>query len=161
HSEMAVGLFEWEQLRRRMVRPFFAEGRIGRRTDSRSEPDAALFIEHRVVHAGLAISDDLVGPVWRRCHGILRRCRGLWVAGRHVDLTRLMSHRVQDRYEICALLGSPIDEAVGVDRGMALVGGDLVVQVGLGTGPVPYGDDDVALHALWPRRLRRGQFASS
>src|SRR5437870_2133330 len=119
HGEMAVGLVEWEQLRRGMVRPFFAEGRIVRWTDSRSEPDAALFIEHRVVHARLAIPDDLVAPVWRRCHRVLRRGGGLRVADRHFDLARLMSHWVQDRHKIRALLGRPIDEAIGVDYGMA------------------------------------------
>ena len=42
---------------------------------------------------------------------------------------------------------------------IALVGGDLVVQVGFGTGPIPKRDHDVALHALWARRRGR-EFAS-
>src|SRR5262249_13965083 len=46
-----------------------------------------------------------------------------------------------------------------VDRGIAFVGCHLVVQVGLGAGPVPDRDNDVALQALRTRWLDRRQLA--
>src|SRR5205823_4579645 len=55
HGEMAVGLLKRKQLRRRMVRTSLTELRIGGRTDARGKPDPASFVEHGIVHAGLAV----------------------------------------------------------------------------------------------------------
>ena len=43
----------------------------------------------------------------------------------------------------------------GIHRRIAAIGRDDVVQIGLGIGPVPHRDDDVALDALRTRRRRR------
>ena len=148
HREMPVGLLEREELRRGMGRPLPAEIRIGRRADARGEPHAAFLVEHRVVHAGLAVPDRLRPPVRRRQHGVLlRRGRG-GIAHQHLHLRRLVVHRIEDREQIGALLRRPEDQAVGVDARIALVGRDLVVQVVLGPGPVPQRQDDVALDAV-------------
>src|SRR2546430_11343691 len=45
-----------------------------------------------------------------------------------------------------------VDRAVGVERGVAAIGRDLVMQVRLRIGPVPFGNDHVALDALWAGR---------
>src|SRR5437899_4213132 len=57
HGEMAVGLFDREQLRRRVLGALLAKVRIRRRADSRGEPDPAFLVEHRVVHTRLAVPD--------------------------------------------------------------------------------------------------------
>ena len=54
-----------------------------------------------------------------------------------LNFSRLMAHRVQYREEICAQLGCAIDRSIGVDCRLALVGGDLIVEVGFGVAPVP------------------------
>ena len=161
HGELAVGAFDGKDLRRRMIRPFSAEGRVRRPAHARGEPDPALLVEHRVVRARLAVPDRRRPPVRRRRHRVVLRRRRLRIADRHFYFARRMLHRVEDRNEIRALLGRPVDQSIGIDRGIALVARDLVVQVGGGPAPVPQADDDIALQALRPlgprgRQLARG-----
>ncbi len=54
-----------------------------------------------------------------------------------------------------AQLERSVDEAVGVERRIAPIGGHFVVQVGLRIRPVPLRDDDVALESLRTRRRGR------
>ena len=159
HGELAVGAFDGKDLRRRMIRPFSAEGRVRRPAHARGEPDPALLVEHRVVRARLAVPDRLRSPIRRRRHRVAPCRRRFRIADRHFYFARRMPHRVQDRNEIRALLGRPVNQSVSIDRGIALVARDLVVQVGGGAAPVPQGDDDVALQALRPLGLRGGQLA--
>ena len=58
--------------------------------------------------------------------------------------------------EIAAFLRRTIDQAMGVERRIAPVGGDLVMQIGLGRVPVPFGDDDVAFHPCGRGGLANG-----
>ena len=76
------------------------------------------------------------------------------------DLPRFVMFRVKHRHEIRAQLRRAVNRPVGIDRRIALVGGNLVVEISLGIAPIPYVNDDVALHALGPRRLQLRQFAS-
>jgi len=64
-----------------------------------------------------------------------------------------VTDRIQDGEVVRAELGRPVDEAVAVDRGIAPVGGDLIVEIRLGVGPVPLCNDDVPLQALRTGRL--------
>ena len=70
-----------------------------------------------------------------------------------------MPQGVEDRHHVGALFGRAVERPVGIHGGMPLVGGDLVVEIRGRRGPVPYRDDDVALHALRPRWPRGGQLA--
>ena len=70
-----------------------------------------------------------------------------------------MIDRIEHRDEVGGVLDRAVDQAVGVERRLALVGRGDVVQVVLGIGEIPLRDDDVALAALRPRRLRGRQFA--
>ena len=48
-----------------------------------------------------------------------------------------------------------VDLPVHVDPGIALVGGDLIMDIGVWSTPVPLREHNVAFHALWTRWLRR------
>ena len=148
-----------KRLRRRVVRPVQAHRRVVGAAHPRGEPDAAGLIEHRVVDVGLAVPDRLVPPVGRGRQRRARRDRRVGVAHRHRHLGGGVGHRIEHRHVVRARLERAVDRAVGVDRRVALVGGDLVVQVGLRIGPVPLRHDDAALHPLRPARRLRGQFA--
>ena len=76
-----------------------------------------------------------------------------------LDLPRLIGDRIEHGHHVGALLGRSVDQAVGVDARIALVGGDRIVQIRLGSGPLPHADHDVALDALRPLRLGGRQFA--
>ena len=137
-----------------MRRPLFAVCRIVRRPDHRREPYASLAVEHGVVHVGLAVPYGLAAPIGRRLQRLIGPGR-LGIAHRHFDLRRGVTHGVEHGDVVGRKLGRTVEQAVRVDRGIALVGSDLVVEVGLRTGPIPHRDDHVALHALRPRRRRR------
>src|SRR3984893_967163 len=132
HGEMARGLLDWCELRRGMVRALAAEVRIGELADARGEADPAGLIHHRIVHAGLAVPDHLVAPIGRWAVWIVLRRRRLWITHRHFYRSRGVGLRIEHGEEVCALFGRAVELAVGVDRRLALVGRDLVVQVGLG-----------------------------
>ncbi len=72
---------------------------------------------------------------------------------------RRMRDRIEHRHEIGRVLRRAVDLAVGVDRRVAPVGGDLVVQIVGRRAPVPQRDDHVALEPRRARRLRLRQLA--
>src|SRR5229473_18508 len=98
-----------------MARTFLAVSWILGRTDYGSEPDAALLIEHRVMHVGLAVPDGFVAPVGRRLHRFPRSGR-LGIANRHSHMGRRVVHWIEHGNVIGAQLGSAVEQAVGVDR---------------------------------------------
>jgi hypothetical protein len=111
------------------------------------------------VHAGLAVPDHFLAPIRRRRQRIVLRRRRLGIAHRHFHGGGGVGLRIEHGEEVRALLGRAVELTVGVDSGLALVGRDLVMQIGLGAGPVPDRDDDVALDTLRPRGLRCRQLA--
>ena len=156
-DEVAVGLFEREELRRGMVRALLAEVRIvpadGLATVNQTRPFSSniglcMLVWLSQIGSSPQYGDGAIGLSFE--DGVFGSRTGIFTC------VALCCDRVEDREEIRALLGRAVDRAVGVDRGIALVGRDLVVQVVLGPGPVPQRDDDVALDALRPRRLRAG-----
>ena len=156
HRQVPPRTVEREETGRRMARPRLAEVRIVRRTNPRGDPDAPRLVEHRVVHVRPAGPDRLGAPV-RRWTRNLRRRRGrrARVADRHRNSGDGMRLRVEHGQVIGARLEHTVERTVGVDGGIAAVGRDQVVQVGLRVGPVPHGDDDVPLDALRPGRRGR------
>ena len=94
-GEMAAGSRHREQLRRRMARSVFAEGRVVGRAHRRRDPNAPLLVEHRVVHVVLAGPEDFVAPIRRRLRH--RRVRRLRVGIAHRQ--RYFARRVMDRIE--------------------------------------------------------------
>src|SRR5580700_11149711 len=67
--------------------------------------------------------------------------------------------RVEDRQFVSRIFWRTHQSAIGVDGWVALVGRDQVVQVFVRLAPAPFGDDEVAFDALWPRRLFARQLA--
>ncbi len=158
HREMPRRILHREDFCRRMVRSLPAEIRIGRWADARSEPDLTLLVIHRIVCRGLAVPDHLLAPVGRRRKRIVLRRRCLRITHRHAEGRRLVAHRIKHRDDVGRVLDRAIDQAVGVQCRLALVGRGDVVQVVLGIGKIPLRDDDVALAPLRARRLRGRQF---
>ena len=105
--------------------------------------------------------EQLLAPVVRRLHLHLRE------AGRHAVLI-LRPHRNLeldggvlvrvDNGQRAVPRRDAVHRPAAVEGGVALVGRDLVVDEGAVGAPVPQRDDQVALHALRPRRPR-GQLA--
>ena len=78
HREMASRALDREQLRRRMIRARLAEVRIVRRPHGRSDPHAALLVEHRVVHVVAAASRSLRCPNTARAPASSARSAACW-----------------------------------------------------------------------------------
>ena len=150
-----LGSLDREELRRRVARALLAEVRVLERPHRRGDPHAAALVEHRVVDVVLAGPDDVAAPVRRRLHHRRRRRRRVRIADGQRHLADRVAHRIEHRQVVGAQLEGAVDQAVGVERRIAPIGRDRVVQVGLRVGPVPLGDDDVALEALRPRRRGR------
>ena len=138
-----------------MARSFLAVGRIVTRPHGGGNPHAALLVEHRVVNVVLARPEHLAVPVRRRLQHHRTRRRRLRIAHRQLDLARHVFHGIQNGEVVVAELERAVDGTVRVDRRIAPIGRDDVVQVGLRIGPVPLSNDDVALDALRPWRRRR------
>src|SRR5713226_8163993 len=110
-----------------MARPLLAEGRIVTGADSGGDPHSSFFIEHRIVDVGLTVPDRFVPPIWRRrSHFIVAARWSFRIVNRHLQLTCRGAHWVENRQIIYAELSRSIDEAVGVEHRIPLVGGDLV-----------------------------------
>ena len=107
------------------------------------------------MHVGLAGPQHLATPIGRRLSRRPRGGLGVGITHRERDPARRVAHRIQHRQVVGAQLERAVDRAVGVERGVAAIGRDLVVQVRLRIGPVPFGDDHVALDALGARRRGR------
>ena len=103
------------------------------------------------MHVGFAAPDRLLAPVGRSSERLARNVGRIRIADRERDLARRVSHRVENRQIVRAQLGRAVEKAVGVDAWITLIGGDLVVEIRLGIGPIPFCDDDVALDTLRPR----------
>ena len=85
--------------------------------------------------------------------------RHVRIAHRRVERRRRVLDRIEDGHEVRAVLRRPEERPVAVDRGIALVARDEVVQVMLLVHPVAQRDDDIALDALRPLRLGVRQLA--
>ena len=158
HLHLPAALVDRERLGRRMIRalpgrtPASRFGRMRAATQTRR-----LLVHREAVRVGLAVPDRFVAPVRRRrAPAACRAALGVF-GSRTCSLTCVarVRLRIDDRHVVGALFERAVDRAVGVDRRIALVGRDLVVQVRLRIGPVPHRDDDVALAALRARRRRR------
>src|SRR6266699_3126251 len=152
-GELAATALERKQDRRRMTRSFFAKRRIIAGTDSGSNPHPPFPIEHGIVNVGLAVPNGFISPIRRWCADLVISTRGgLRIADWHLNLARHGTRRIEDRQIVRAQFRRSIDQAVGVERGIPFISGDLIVKIGLGIGPVPLADDYVPLHTLWSRR---------
>src|SRR3984893_3836925 len=127
-------------------------------TDSSGDPQTSAFIEHRIMNRRMAVPDGLIAPNWRGLHrlGLSRR---VWVAIWNLHLTDGVVRGIEYGQVVAALLGRSVDQTIGVNVGIALIRGDFVVQIGFWIGPVPLGDHDISLEALWPRRRLGRQLA--
>src|SRR5262249_20098597 len=66
---------------------------------------------------------------------------------------------IKDRHVVGGIFVRAVERAVRIDRRIAPVGRDQIVQIILLGAPLPRCDDEVALDALWARRLALGEFA--
>ena len=119
-----------------------------------------LLVEHRIVVVGAGVPELLVAPIGRRLqrldarrHGPARATPACRIAHRHLEERHLVGLRIEDRHVVGRVFRRAVQRAVGVDRRIAPVGRDQVVQVFVRRRPFPRGDDDIALDALRPRRL--------
>ena len=122
--------------------------------DSRGEPHPPLLVHHGVVDVGGALEDDLLSPEDRGLEAGGGRGIGLRIGVPHgyTQVPGLVGIGVRDQQSIVRH-GDTVYGAVGVDRGIPLVRGDLVVHVGGAVTPVPQGEHDVPLLSLGPRGL--------
>ena len=115
-----------------------------------------LLVEHRIVDVVLARPERFVAPIGRRCARIRPRRRlGRRIAHGERNAADRVAHRVEHREIVAAQLERAVEQSVRVERRVAPVRRDDVVEIRLGIRPVPLGDDDVALESL--RTLRRGR----
>jgi hypothetical protein len=76
-----------------------------------------------------------------------------------LDHGRGVLDRIEHRHEVGGLLGRAVDQAVGIEARVALVGRDGVMEIDFRLRPVPYADHDIALDALGPLGLGERQLA--
>ena len=166
HRDLARRAVEREHLGGRMLRALLAPGRIVHAAHGRGEPHPALVVEHGVVLVGLGVPQHLRRPSRPKARrldraGVARskRDRHVRIGDRHLEVRHLVRLRIEDRHVVGRIFRRAVERAVGVDRRIAPVRRDQVVQVLVRRRPVPGGDDDVALDALRPRRLVLRQLA--
>ena len=152
HGQLPAARFEREQNRRRMARPFFAERWIVTRANPGGDPDSSLFIKHGIVDVGLAVPNGFISPIRRRRRRLIVAARWrLRVTDWHADSVRCGAHWVEDRQIVNAKFCGAVNCSVGVQCGIALVGGNFIVQIGLRVCPVPLGNDHVSFGTLRSR----------
>ena len=103
--------------------------------------------------------EQLIAPVVRRLELRLREARRDVVGIVQPHRDRQLDGAVRDRVDHCQAAVSrrhTVDRPAAVDRRIALVGRDLVVDEGAVLPPVPQRNDQVPLDAARPGRARRG-----
>src|SRR5437870_3188898 len=121
HGELPPAALKGKQDRRRMGRPFLAEGWVVAWTNSGGDPHSSFFIEHWIVHVGAAIPNGFVSPIRRRNSRLVVCARwSLWIAHSQFDLTRRGPNWIQHRQVIHAEFCGPIDWTIGIQRRIAL-----------------------------------------
>ena len=165
HGDVTNGAFHRESPRRRMVRSRFAEGRILGTAHRGRQPDPPVAPEHRIVVVDARLPDPLAPKV----SGGLQRIescgmtrteieRHAGVAHRSDERGRDVLHRIENRQSVGAVLGRSNKRAVTIHRREATIARNQIVQILFVVHPVAERDDDVALDALWSRRLGKRQF---
>ena len=126
----------------------------------RRKPDTSLFIHHRIVIECFAIPDRFGAPV-RGCakRTILRRRRVRITYGMQ-DFSRGVRFRIENGYQIRAVLGRCINLAIRIHSRIATVGRDLIMEVSGRSAPVPQCDHKIALDSLRPLGFREGQLTA-
>ncbi len=164
--QLPARVVEREQLCRRMVRFRRAPIRIGPAADARGVPQAAALVEHGVVIVRLGVPELPVAPIGRRRRrldggGVAgpERQRRVRIAHRHLEERYRVRLGIEDRHIVGRVFRRAVKLAVGVDRGIAPVRRDQVVQVLVRRGPGPRGDHEVALDAARTLGLGERQFA--
>ena len=168
HRHLPARAFEREGLGRRMVRPLPAVSRIFDAAHRRRQPHAALLVEHAVVIVGPLAPDLLFTPIGRGADRIehgramerrAERLRRIGIGDRHLGERHLVRLRIEDRHVVGRVFVRAVQRAVGVDRRIAPVRGNQIVDEMLLRRPFPRRDDDVALDACRPRRFGLRQLA--
>ena len=136
-----------------------APRRVAGPADLMRHPDPAPAVHHRVVRVAGVVPEQFVAEV----EGGVRHLPGdvgaiVPLAGRVADRQRHLAGFVRRRIDPEQLVVGEldaVDRAAGVDAGVALVGRDLVVDVGGVAAPGPRRQHDVALAAARARRRLR------
>ena len=155
----------WKRLGGGELRSLLAVGGVLGTAIRRRHPDAPLAVEHRVVVVDFVVPDPPVAPVWRR-HQRVERCGMARTEGQR----RVFAHRraegrpgvvlrVEHGDLVRRVLGRAVERAVGVDRRVAAVARDEIVQVLVLVVPVSERDHYVSLDALRPRGCGQRQLA--
>ena len=158
HLQLTPGILDWRKRCRNKGGPRLAECRVVVGTDASRKPHPSALVEHGIVNRRVTIPDRFIAPDGRGVQR-LRLPRRIGIAILNLQLADRAVHWIEHRQIIAALLRRSVDHAVGVYVWIALVSGDLVVQIGFWVGPVPLGNHHVTLNALRPRRRFRRQLA--
>ena len=158
--QMTAAFAERRQLGRGVGRALLAEGGVLSLPVARREPHAAILVQHGVMDAGLAVPDDLIAPIGRRHDGLGERvprpCVFCALHRRRRYRPGHVFNRVQDGNRIGAEFRRAIKQAVGIDRRVAPVGRNQIMQILLWRVPVAHRDHDIALDTLRPVWLGMG-----
>ena len=108
----------------------------------------ALLVEHGVVVVGPLSQSVLLAPIGGRRHRLdgARRDRGPSDSGmsasrdRHLEERHLVRLRIEDRHVVGRVFRRAVQRAIGVDRRIAPVGRNQIVQIFVRRGPLPGGD---------------------
>ena len=144
HRHLARRFFQREYLCRRVIGALLAERRIVHAAHGGRQPDPALLVEHRVMVVGARIPEFLLAPIGRRhqrldAGGVSRtqRFRHLGIGNRHLEERDLVGLRVKDRHVVGGIFRRAVKRPLGVDRRIAPVRRDQVVQIFVRRRPFP------------------------
>ena len=166
HRQLAVALVQRPRLGGGVVGALFAERRVLDAAHGGGQPHPALPVDHRIVVVDAGIPNLLVAPIGRGLHrrqhgGVAgpERQRHLRIAHRRLEGGDAVLDRIENRDRVGGIFRLAEHRAVAVDGRVALIRHAEIVEIVLLVGPVPGGDDDVALEARRPLGLVVGQFA--
>src|ERR1700722_7412673 len=159
HRELPLRRVDRKRHGGRMSRAFFAERWIVGRANSRGVPDPPGTILHRIVGIRPAVPDPLLAPVRRGPqHRVIVGRRRIGIAHRRAEGGGAVLYRITPRKLIAAEFRGAVQQAIGVDRGIAAIRSREIMQIRLAIRPVAHRRDDIAFDAARSRGWAQGQF---
>ena len=149
-----------------MVRTFLAERRVIHAAHGGGEPEPALLVEHGVVVVGARVPQFFARPnrptapsASRAGMSGTQRFRHLGSAHRHLEERHFVRLRIEDRHVVGGIFRRAVQRAVGIDRRIAPVRRNQIVQIFVGRRPLPRSDRRccarrLAAAAAWPSAIR-------
>ena len=165
HRQLALVGIERGGLGVGIIRALAAERRRAGRVIGSRHPDIAFGVHHVVVIVEFGVPNLLHAPIGRGRQrlfdGGVARTESLRHIGafRGRDVGDLVGLRIEHRLVVGSVFRRAIQRTVGIDGRIALIARDQVVEIFVGSAPIPFRDHDIALDALRPLRLGKRQRA--